>query len=256
MLVDSHCHLGDPAFEPDLAQVVERARRAGVGHIIVIGESPEASARAVSLVAQHGGLSATAGVHPHLADRWQDDSTAWLREQLARPEVVAAGEMGLDYHYDHAPRDLQRRAFEAQLDLAGNAGKPAVIHAREADADVGAILRNHPRTMAILHSWSSGASLLETGLALGHYFSFSGMVTFRTWAGQDALRRIPPDRLLVETDAPYLAPVPYRGKRNEPAHVRVVASRVAALLDMPEEEVERVTTDNAVRVFGDRLRNR
>jgi len=256
VLVDSHCHLVDAAFDQDVALVVDRAREAGVGHIVVIGESPEASTRATSLADRFPELSATAGIHPHIAERWTGDSPAWLRARLADPAVVAAGEMGLDYHYDHAPRETQRRAFDAQLELAGVAGKPAVIHAREADDDVAGILRNHPRTIVVHHSWSSGEALLRTGLELGHYFSFSGMVTFRNWTGQDALRRIPRDRLLVETDAPYLAPVPHRGRRNEPAHVRLVAARLAEVLDLPEPEVERVTTENAVRVFGNRLRSR
>lgn len=253
MLVDSHCHLGDPAFEADLAGVLDRAWQAGVGHIVVIGESPEASTRALALARGRPRLSATAGLHPHQARDWEPELESWLARQLAEPEVVAAGEMGLDYHYDHSPRDRQRACFEAQLDLAARAGKPAVIHAREADQDVAAILRNHPGTPAILHSWSSGETLLAAGLALGHYFSFSGMVTFRSWAGIDALRRIPRDRLLVETDAPYLAPVPHRGKRNEPALVRVVAERIAEVLGTSRDEVERMTTENAVRVFGERV---
>lgn len=254
MLVDSHCHLGDPAFAADVAETVDRAQQAGVGHIVVIGESPEASTRALALARSYPGLSATSGVHPHGARDWDSALEAWLARQLAEPDVVAAGEMGLDYHYDHSPRERQRACFDAQLGLATRAGKPAVVHAREADQDVAAILRNHPRSTAILHSWSSGETLLEAGLALGHYFSFSGMVTFRSWAGTDALRRIPRDRLLVETDAPYLAPVPHRGKRNEPAFVRVVAERIAELLGTSRDEVERVTTENAARVFGERVR--
>ena len=169
---------------------------------------------------------------------------------LAEPRVVAAGEMGLDYHYDHSPRDRQRVAFDAQLALAREAGKPAVIHAREADDDVAAILRAHGRVVAILHSFSSGLGLLRAGLVLRHYVSFSGMVTFRSWAGDDAIRRIPADRLLVETDAPYLAPVPHRGKRNEPAFVRQVAERIAAVRGLPVEELIAVTGQNAARVFG------
>jgi TatD DNase family protein len=167
--------------------------------------------------------------------------------------VVAAGEMGLDYHYDHSPRERQREAFEAQLGLAARAGKPAVIHAREADEDVAAILRNHPGTLAILHSFSSGVGVLEAGLSLGHYVSFSGMVTFKTWRQDDAIERVPLDRLLVETDAPYLAPVPHRGERNEPAFVADVARRVAAVKGIGYAELCGITTANAIRVFGQRL---
>jgi TatD DNase family protein len=253
VLVDSHCHLGDPAFAGDLAEAVERAVAAGVGHIVVIGESPEATARALELAGRDPRLSATAGVHPHVASTWDDATAAWMAGQLRHRAIVAAGEMGLDYHYDNSPRERQREAFEAQLELAARSGKPAVIHAREADEDVAAILRHHPSAVAVLHSWSSGEPLLRAGLELGHYFSFSGMVTFRSWQGDAALRRIPTGRLLVETDAPYLAPVPHRGKRNEPAFVVEVAKRLAEVLGVSVEEVTRITTENALRVFGARV---
>jgi TatD DNase family protein len=250
VLVDTHCHLGDAAFDADVAEVVARAAGAGVGHLVVVGESTEAAARALALAGGDPRISATAGIHPHLASRWDTGTAAWLAEALRDPLVVAAGETGLDYHYDHSPRDRQRLAFDAQLALARAAGKPAVIHAREADDDVAAILRNHPGTVAILHSWSSGPVLLEAGLQLGHFFSFSGMVTFRSWAGDDVIRRIPPERLLVETDAPYLAPVPHRGKRNEPAFVVEVGRRIAEVRGVSFGEICETTTANAVRVFG------
>ncbi len=253
MLVDTHCHLGDAAFRGDLAETVDRAEAAGVGHVVVIGESQAAAERAIALAAGDPRLSATVGIHPHVASTWTEAAAEWVTERVHDARVVAAGEMGLDYHYDNSPRDRQRVAFEAQLAVAAKAGKPAVIHARDADDDVAAILRNHPATVAILHSWSSGEALLQAGLALGHYFSFSGMVTFRNWRSDDAIRRIPRERVLVETDAPYLAPVPYRGKRNEPAHVVEVAKRLAIVLGMTVEETARVTTENAVRVFGARV---
>ena len=253
MLVDTHCHLGDPAYEPDLAEVVARAGAAGVAHIVVVGESRAAAERARGLAAADPRLSATAGVHPHAAADWTPDTAAWLRGALADPLVVAAGEMGLDYHYDFAPRDAQLAAFDAQLALAAEAGKPAVIHAREADDDVADLLERHPRTVAILHSYSSGPDLLQRGIALGHYVSFSGMVTFRNWRLDDAVRLVPLDRLLVETDGPYLAPVPHRGRRNEPAFVRHTAERLAEVLGMPAEELIARTGENARRVFGPRL---
>ena len=253
MLVDTHCHLGDPAFAGDLAETLARASAAGVGHVIAIGESREAAAAALALATSNPRVSATAGIHPHHADRWDPDAERWLTEQLADERVVAAGEMGLDYHYDNAPRDRQRAAFEAQLALAERAGRPAVIHAREADEDVADILRNQPGAVAVLHSFSSGVVLLEAGLALGHYFSWSGMITFKSWQRNAAITRVPRDRLLVETDAPYLAPVPFRGKRNEPAYVVEVARQLAGVLGMSDEDVMRVTTENAVRLFGRRV---
>jgi TatD DNase family protein len=250
VLIDTHCHLADPAYDPDRAAVLERASAAGVAHVVVIGESPAASDRALALASADSRLSATAGVHPHDATTWNAEIAGWLRERLRHPRVVAAGEMGLDYHYDHSPRDLQRAAFEAQLAMAGEVGKPAVIHAREADDDVAAVLGNQPGVTAILHSFSSGPRLLRAGLVLRHYVSFSGMVTFRNWNLDQAIRDTPLDRLLLETDGPYLAPVPHRGRRNEPAFVRQVAERVAAVRGLTTDELIARTTENAARVFG------
>ena len=252
-LVDSHCHLADAAFDGDRPEAVARAAAAGVGHVVVIGDSRAATERALALVDAEPRLSATAGVHPHVAAEWSAEAAGWLAEILRDERVVAAGETGLDYHYDHAPRDRQRQAFEAQLELAAQAGKPAVVHAREADDDVAAILGNHPGVVAILHSFSSGDGLLDAGMALGHYIGLSGMVTFKSWLRDDPIRRVPLDRLLVETDAPYLAPAPHRGGRNEPARVVDVARRVAEVRGLEFEELCEITTANAVRVFGERV---
>jgi TatD DNase family protein len=253
VLVDTHCHLADAAFAGEVPGVVDRAVAAGVGHVVVVGESREAADRALALAFHDSRISATAGVHPHGASAWDGGAAEWLRQRLADERVVAAGEMGLDYHYDYAPRDRQRVAFDAQMDLAAAAGKPAVIHAREADDDVAAVLRNHPGTVAVLHSFSSGPAVLDAGLVLGHYVSFSGMITFKNWRQDDAIRRVPPERLLVETDAPYLAPVPHRGARNEPALVVHVAARLAAVLGLSPDEVAGITTANARRLFGRRI---
>jgi TatD DNase family protein len=250
MLVDTHCHLADAAYDADRTEVLQRAWDAGLAHVVVIGESPQASHRALDLAAGEDRLSTTAGVHPHDASTWTPDAEAWLRERLRSPRVVAAGEMGLDYHYDHSPRPAQRTAFEAQLALAGEAGKPAVIHAREADDDVADVLRNQPGVTAVLHSFSSGPGLLRAGLVLRHYVSFSGMVTFRSWRLDQAILDTPLDRILIETDGPYLAPVPYRGKRNEPALVRRVAERIAEVRGLAPEELIARTTENAARAFG------
>jgi TatD DNase family protein len=250
LLVDTHCHLADPAYDADRPAVLDRAWDSGVAHVVVIGESPDASDRALALAAPEARLSATAGIHPHDATRWTPAAAEWLRERLRHPRVVAAGEMGLDYHYDHSPRAEQRSAFEAQLALAGEAGKPAVIHAREADDDVAAVLGNQPDVTAILHSFSSGPGLLRAGLVLRHYVSFSGMVTFRNWRLDRAILDTPLDRLLLETDGPYLAPVPHRGKRNEPAFVRQVAARIASVRGLPPDELIARTAENAARVFG------
>ena len=253
-MIDTHCHLGSEAYDADRAQVLQRAWDAGVQHIVVIGESPAAAAVAAGLAESDPRLSATAGVHPHDAKDWSPASADWLAGCLADPRVVAAGEMGLDYHYEHSPRDAQHTAFRAQLALAAVAARPVIIHAREADEDVAAILRTDARTPVVLHSFSSGPALLRAGLDLGHYLSFSGMVTFRNWALDDAVRAVPLERLLIETDGPYLAPVPQRGKRNEPSFLRHTAERIAQVRGIDPAELIDATRRNAVALFGPRLR--
>jgi TatD DNase family protein len=249
LLIDTHCHLADPAYASDRADVLDRAWAAGVSRVVVIGESRISAEGAVALAGNEPRLSATAGVHPHEAGQWNAESEAWLRDVLREPRVVALGETGLDYHYEHSPRSLQHRAFEAQLAIAAEVNKPAVVHAREADEDVATILGAHPGVTAILHSFSSGLGLLRAGLVLRHYVSFSGMVTFKNWRLDEAIRETPLDRILLETDGPYLAPVPHRGKRNEPAYVRQVAERVALVRGIPVDELITTTGENARRVF-------
>ena len=254
-LVDTHCHLGDAAFEPDRDDVLTRARAAGIGHVVAIGESLAGSERAVALARDRQGLSATAGVHPHEAREWSPATAARVRALLAAPEVVAVGETGLDYHYLHAPRESQRAAFEAQLAFGVELGKPVVVHNRESDADMAAILRGFEKAppIVVLHSFSSGDEVWDAGLGINAYFSFSGMITFKNWNRTDRLSACPPDRLLVETDSPYLAPVPHRGRRNEPGFVRDVAERAATLRGESLEVLTQRTTDNARRCFGARI---
>ncbi len=255
MLVDAHCHLADGAFDADRLDVLARARHAGVGHVVVIGESVAGSERALALARDSAGLSATAGVHPHEAATWSPDAARRLRQLLADAAAVAVGETGLDYHYDHAPRDAQRAAFEAQLALAAELGLPVVVHARAADDDIAALLRAWGRRVpaVVLHSFSGGDGLFAAGMEVGAYFSFSGMITFKNWTHAEAVTGCPPDRLLVETDAPFLAPVPHRGRRNEPAFVRATAEALAQRRGEPFAELAHRTTANARRVFGDRI---
>jgi TatD DNase family protein len=253
VLVDTHAHLADPAFAADRDAVLARARRAGVTHVVVIGETPERADAARALARDDSGLSATAGLHPHEARHWSAEVAARLEAAAADPAVVAVGETGLDYHYDHSPRERQRTVFEAQLALAARIGRPAVVHARAADDDVAAILRNQPDAVAILHSFSSGPGLLRAAVELGHYVGWSGMITFRRWDADDLIRAVPAERLLIETDAPYLAPVPHRGGRNEPGYVTQVAARLAAVLGRTPDDIAHTTTANARRVFGARV---
>jgi TatD DNase family protein len=235
--------------------VLANAKAAGVTHVVVIGESLAGSERAAALARDAAGRSATAGVHPHEASTWSDDARQRVRALLAAPEVVAVGETGLDYHYLHSPREAQRRAFEAHLQLGQELGKPVIVHARDADDDMAAILRSLAPTppVVVLHSFASGDAVWEAGMAINAYFSFSGMITFKNWGLTGRLSDCPTDRLLVETDAPYLAPVPHRGKRNEPGFVRDVAVRAAALRGESFDELTRRTTANARRCFGSRI---
>lgn len=253
--MDAHCHLGDAAFDGDRPAVLARAAAAGVGHVVVVGESLAGSARAAAFARAHAGLSATAGVHPHEAASWDGATPGRLRELLDTPELVAVGETGLDYHYDHAPRAAQRIAFEGQLALAQACGKPVVIHARDADADMAALLREWgDRVPAlVLHSFAGSRTLFSAGMDVGAYFSFSGMLTFKNWYPEVPPAACPPDRLLVETDAPYLAPVPHRGHRNEPSFVPEIVTALARQRSTSPDELVRQTGANALRVFGPRI---
>lgn len=249
MWIDTHCHLGDPAFDADRGQVVERMRVAGVGRALVIESDLSRLEGTAALVAVTEGLALATGCHPHDASNWNRDLAIHLESRWRGGQVAGAGEMGLDYHYDHSPRDVQRRTFSEQLALAVACQRPAIIHAREADADVVAILREQPSATVVLHSFSSGPTLRDAGLRDGWYFSFSGMVTFKKWQDQDTARAVPLERLLIETDAPYLAPVPHRGKRNEPSYVAQVGMHLASLRGVAAEVLATATTANAERLF-------
>lgn len=250
MWIDTHCHLGDPAFDPDRDQVVEQMRAAGVGRALVIESDLARLAQTAAWVARDPHLALATGCHPHDASAWNAELREMFSLRWRSGGCAAAGEMGLDYHYDHSPRDVQREVFAEQLALATECGLPVVIHAREADDDVAAILRNQTDATVVLHSFSSGPVLREAGLQNGWYFSFSGMITFRNWSDHDTVSAVPVERLLVETDSPYLSPVPHRGKRNEPGRVAVIGARLAELRGLDVEEMAGITTRNAERVFG------
>ena len=249
-LIDSHAHLADERILPQVDEVVERARAAGLVGIVTLATDADDAGTHLGLAERFPEVWSTAGIHPHAAKTFSPQTMARVRELLAHPRVVAVGEAGLDYHYDFSPRDVQRQAFAAQLELSRETGLPIVVHAREADDDLIALLREAGRgTTGVLHSFSSGAALLEEGLAMGWYVGFSGMVTFKKYEGADFVRRVPADRLLVETDTPYLAPVPHRGRTNEPAFVAHVAARCAEIRGEDPEELAARTTENARRLF-------
>jgi TatD DNase family protein len=249
---DSHVHLADPAFADDAEAVIQRARAAGARALVCIGESPAAAVRARALVARHPDLVFhTCGVHPHDAAIWDDarDGEA-VRESVALG-AVAVGECGLDYHYDHAPRDVQRRALAAQVGLAAELQRPIVLHTREAEADTMTMLRDAEAAgvSGVLHCFTGTAALAEVALAAGWYVSFSGIVTFRRWSDEAVVQLVPDDRLLVESDAPYLAPVPNRGKRNESAWVPSTIAKVAAVRGIEPATVASLTLRNTRRFF-------
>jgi len=220
--------------------------------MVTVASNLEDARTAAELAAGHPALWSTAGIHPHEVAEAEESDLAALRELAAtHAQVVAIGETGLDYFYDHSPRELQRSWFEAQLGIAADLDLPIVIHTREAEDDTIAILRNAPGAVRkVLHCFTGSMRLLEVGLEVGCYVSFAGIITFSKFDGQDAVRAVPADRLLAETDAPYLAPVPRRGKRNEPAYVTHV---VAALADIRNEDVDEIadtTGENAVRFYA------
>ncbi len=251
--VDSHVHLADAAFEQDREAVIERARLAGARALVCIGESIAAAERARAIASAHPGfVHFTAGVHPHDAAEFDAARDAAAIREAVTHGAVAIGECGLDYHSDHSPRDRQRAAFEAQIGIAQGSGRPLVVHTREAVDDTRAMVEDAGKlgVRGVLHCFTGPRELAVTALDAGWHLSFSGVVTFKKWA-DDALLRLPPaDRLLVESDAPYLSPVPHRGARNEPAWVSLTLAKVAAARGVPAEDLGRVTCENAARFFG------
>jgi TatD DNase family protein len=250
---DSHAHLADPAFTEDQAGVVERARAAGAVGVLCVGESLAAAARARDLAEREPGFVwFSAGVHPHDAADFDPLRDGHGIRRLAHAGAVAVGECGLDYHYDHSPRERQRLAFGAQLELAAELALPVIVHTREAEDDTRAFVTEAGRAgvRGVLHCFTGSAALAEAAIGAGWYVSFSGIVTFRTWTDLDLLRLVPDDRLLVESDAPYLAPVPHRGRRNEPAWVAHTVDRLAAVRDADPEALGERVVRNARRLFG------
>jgi TatD DNase family protein len=256
VLCDSHAHLDGAEFDADRAEVIERARAAGVRRVILIGlwRQPGDFGRSLAIRAEYPGLfGTTVGVHPHDCGRVPEEDWARLATLAADPAVNGVGETGLDYHYDHSPRDVQRSSFERQLTLAMEVGKPVSVHLREALDDSLAILGTSGIGRGpggVIHCFSGDAAAAQRYLALGLHLSISGIVTFRNaTALQEAARHIPLDRLLIETDAPFLTPIPHRGTRNEPAYVKLVAEKLAELKGIPAEEVAQAATSNAERLF-------
>jgi len=248
-LIDSHTHLDFPQFDTDREAVIARAREAGLAAILNVGADLPSSRAAVALAEQYDFIYAAVGVHPHDARTVTPAVLDELRALARHPKVVAVGEIGLDYYRDLSPRPVQRQVFADQLALATELALPVVIHSREAYDDVLAALRGW-QGAGVIHSYSAGLERLEEVLALGFFASISGPVTFRRAHRLRAVAAaVPLERLLVETDCPYLTPVPYRGRRNEPAYVRYVAEAVARARGISDEALARATADNARRLF-------
>ena len=254
MLVDSHCHLDFPDFGPEQAEIVERARAAGVETMVTISTRIRRYAQITAIAEAYPDVWCSVGTHPHNAGEEDGITTDEIVRLSAHPKCVAIGEAGLDYFYDKAPRDAQARGFRAHIAAARETGLPLVIHARDADADVEAILRAETGKGAfpfVLHCFSSGERLAKAGIELGGYVYFSGILTFpKSTELRDIAATLPHDRLLVETDAPYLAPPPHRGKRNEPAFVVNTARVLAQTLNVSEAEIADITTANFFRLFS------
>lgn len=252
-LIDSHCHLDGPQFDQDRDEAIRRARDAGVECLLAIGtgNGPPDLEAGIRLAERYPHVYCTVGVHPHHAAKATDRTLLGLEALLRHPKVVAIGEIGLDYHYDFSPRETQREVFLNQLDLAARYGKPIVIHTREAWPDTFAILEANWKGQGIMHCFSGGPEEARRSLALGFHISFAGVLTFpKAIALQQAAAEVPDDRILIETDAPYLAPIPHRGKRNEPAFVVHTAEKLATLRNSSLDAIATLTSNNFRRLMG------
>ncbi len=253
MLIDSHCHLD--YFTAELDGVLTRASAAGVGELVTIGTSMEQSAAICGIAEAHPNVWCTVGIHPQNAHKEPVPAPEAIAERASHPKVIGIGESGLDYFYDTAPPEVQQACFRAHIRAARLAGVPLCIHARSADDDIAAILRQEREEGGpydfLLHCFSSGRALAEAALDMGGFLSFSGILTFpKSSENRDIARDVPADRLLVETDAPYLAPVPFRGKRNEPSYVAHTAAALAELRGMSPDALAALTTANFRRLFA------
>lgn len=254
MLVDSHCHLDFPDFAAELDAVVARARVAGIGRMVTISTRVRRHARVLAIAERFPDVFCSVGTHPHNAHEELDIDAKALVVLAKHPKIVAIGEAGLDYHYDNSPRDAQEQGFRQHIAAARETGLPLVIHAREADADVARILEEESGKgafPAVLHCFTGGRDLAMRAVALGHYVSFTGILTFKnSGALREIAAALPADRIMVETDAPYLAPLPHRGRRNEPAYAVETARVLAETRGVAPDEIARQTTKNFFRLFN------
>lgn len=254
MLIDSHCHLDFPDFATELDGVVLRARQAGIARLVTISTRVQRHGEVLAITKRFADVYCSVGTHPHYAHEELDVGAADLVARTRAEKVVALGEAGLDYHYDNSPREAQERGFRTHIAAARETGLPLVIHSREADADTARILEEEVEKgpfAAVLHCFTGGPDLARRAIALGHFISFTGILTFKNSTALRAIAaELPADRILVETDAPYLAPGRYRGKRNEPAYVVETAKVLAEARGVSFDAIARQTTDNFFRLFA------
>ena len=248
-MFDSHCHLTDARFADDLSVVLERAWASGLSGLVTIASNVDDAHAALRIARNDDRIRSTAGIHPHEAVHARPADYDAIMALAREPEVVAIGETGLDFHYDNSPRDIQRAVFERQLAIAADIGLPVVVHSRSADHDTQAMIAGAGVT-GVLHCFAGGVSLFESALSLGWYISFAGLITFRNFDNESLLRATPADRLLLETDSPYLAPVPHRGRRNEPAFVMETCRAAALLRDEDPAVVAATVSANARSFYG------
>ena len=251
-LFDSHCHLENGRFEDDLPEVMNRMKEAGVNRCILAGSDMETSEQIVTLAKAHENVYGVVGIHPHDAKTWTDDCADRIAEWVKEARIVGVGEIGLDYYYDHSPRDVQQEVFVKQLLLARELDQPAVFHVRDAHGDVLSILRAYRSELpaGVVHCYSGSVESAKILVGLGFYISFAGPVTFKNAnTALDVIKYVPEDRMLIETDSPYLAPVPYRGKTNTPVYVAEVAKKIAEIKKKSFEEIAGITFENAKKVY-------
>lgn len=258
-MIDTHCHLNFDSYDEDRAAVIQRATESGVTRIIIPAVDIVTTQEALALAANHTGIFAAAGVHPNSTADFDKTILAQIEQLAVSPKVIAIGEIGLDYYWDKSPKINQQAAFEAQLELAAKMQMPVIIHNRDASDAVIPILENWVKTLpdtlkerpGVLHSVSAPPDLAERALAAGFYLGFTGPITFsKAEETRTIARHTPLNRILVETDAPFLTPHPYRGKRNEPSYIPYIVERLASVKNIPIDEMARLTTENAMRLFG------
>ncbi|MDQ0233364.1 TatD family hydrolase [Metabacillus malikii] len=253
MLFDTHAHLNAIQYDEDVAEVIERARQENVSHIVVVGFDRETITRAMELIEQYEMIYAAIGWHPVDAIDMTDADLDWIKELSSHPKVVAIGEMGLDYHWDKSPKDVQKEVFRKQIQLAKEVNLPIIIHNRDATEDVVQILREEQASVVggVMHCFTGSLEIAKQCMEMNFYISFGGPVTFKNAKKpKEVVKDIPMDSLLIETDCPYLTPHPFRGKRNEPSYVKYVAEQIAEIKGITFEEVALKTSDNAMKFFG------